>query len=260
MIRKSRCVALFPRLALFGLLCLCPLLLCGGQEWKSGIIWPEPPVVDPGPPGGMPEDAIVLFDGKDLSQWVGGERWIIHPDGYAIAKGGSIRTKRKFGDCQLHIEWMAPPEARGHGQGRGNSGVYLMGRYEVQILDSYKNKTYYDGQCAAIYKQYPPLVNACRPPGQWQTFDIYFRAPRFDEEGKLIKPAYMTVVHNGVLVQNNVELLGKTEWDEPPYYVPHGPKEPLVLQYHHCPVRFRNIWIRQLKELEGKRPAKKKGK
>lgn len=218
------------------------------KEWKSGIVWSEPPVVDPGPdtalPVPAPSDAIVLFDGKDLSAWKGGEDWIVK-DGVAIAAKRSISTKRVFGDCQLHIEFSTPTPATGRGQGRGNSGVYLMGRYEVQILDSYRNKTYFDGQCAAIYKQYPPSVNACRPPGQWQSFDILFEAPRFDERGNVVKKAIITVLHNGVVVHNHVELLGATAYDRPPQYRKHPPRAPITLQYHGNPVRFRNIWIRE---------------
>ncbi|RMG32776.1 MAG: DUF1080 domain-containing protein [Planctomycetota bacterium] len=218
------------------------------KEWKSGIEWPEPPVVDPGPdtalPVPPPSDAIILFDGKDLSQWTGGEDWIIR-DGVAISAKHSISTKRAFGDCQLHIEFSTPTPPKGRGQGRGNSGVYLMGRYEVQILDSYKNKTYFDGQCGAIYKQYPPSVNACRPPGQWQSYDIIFEAPRFDDEGHVVKKAVITVLHNGVVIHNHVELLGATAYDRPPQYRKHPAKAPITLQYHGNPVRFRNIWIRE---------------
>ena len=150
-----------------------------GSEYKSGIVWPEPAIVTPGKDHGPPSDAVVLFDGKDLSKWTGGENWIIK-DGYATAAKNGITTKDSFGDCQLHLEFATPAEVKGSGQGRGNSGVYLMGKYEVQILDSYDNKTYFDGQCASLYKQHPPLVNASRKPGEWQTYDIIFEAPRFD--------------------------------------------------------------------------------
>lgn len=218
------------------------------NEWVSGKNWPEPPSVDPGPPGGPPSDAIVLFDGKDMSAWTGADGWEVK-DGIVTVKGAfhkNARTKQSFGDCQLHLEWSAPEKVVGNGQGRGNSGVYLMGRYEVQILDSYDNKTYFDGQCAAIYKQYPPLVNACRKPGEWQTYDIIFEAPRFDNVGNLVKPAYVTVLQNGVLVQNHTELLGGTFYDRPPFYEAHKSKAPLILQDHGNPIRFRNIWIREL--------------
>ena len=214
-------------------------------EWKSGKVWPEPKVVDPGDATRPPSDAIVLFDGKDLSRWEGGNEWIVR-DGYCIAQKTSITTRQAFGSCQLHLEWAAPEKIEGQGQGRGNSGVYLMNNYEVQILDSYNNPTYYDGQCGAIYKQYPPLVNACRKPGQWQTFDIVFEAPQFDKSGKVVRPAFVTVFHNGVLIQNHVELQGTTAWDRPPQYTAHPPKLPLMLQFHGNPVRFRNIWIREL--------------
>ena len=212
-------------------------------EWKSGIDWSEPPVVDPGPPGGPPSDAIVLFDGTNLDAWNGVENWTIE-DGAATV-GSNVTSKQSFGDCQLHLEFATPSKVKGEGQGRGNSGVYLMSRYEVQILDSYENETYFDGQCAAIYKQHPPLVNACRKPGEWQTYDIIFRAPRF-KEGELESPAAITVLHNGVLVQNHFELLGGTFWDEPPSYTAHEERAPLLLQYHNNPTRFRNIWIRDL--------------
>lgn len=217
----------------------------GFPEWKSGKAWPEPKVVDPGPPGGPPSDALVLFDGKDLAHWEGGEKWLIQ-DGVATVRGGGITSKQSFGDCQLHVEWAAPEEVKGSGQGRGNSGVYLMGRYEVQILDSYQNETYYDGQCASIYKQRPPLVNVCRKPGEWQTYDIIFTAPKFDKEGTLSHPAAITVLQNGVLVQNHFELEGSTAWDRPPEYAAHPVKQPLQIQNHGNPVKFRNIWIREL--------------
>ena len=213
-------------------------------EWTSGKVWPEPKVIDPGDAAKAPSDAVVLFDGKDLSQWKGGDQWIVK-DGYAISNKAGIETKRGFGSCQLHVEWASPEKVEGAGQGRGNSGVYLMNNYEVQILDSYINKTYFDGQCASIYKQWPPLVNACRKPGQWQTFDIIFTAPKF-EKGKVAKPACVTVLNNGVLVQNHAEILGTTAWDRAPAYAPHPERLPLQLQFHGNPVRFRNIWIREL--------------
>jgi len=221
------------------------------DEYKSGINWPEPKVIDPGPVGGPPSDAIVLFNGKDLSQWNGGDKWEIQ-DGYAIARETGINTKEGFGDCQLHVEWATPAEVSGEGQGRGNSGVYLMERYEVQILDSYENKTYFDGQAASIYKQHPPLVNACRKPGEWQAYDIIFTAPRFDDAGKLVKPAYVTILQNGVVVQNHFELLGGTFYDRPPAYEAHAAKAPIHIQFHGNPIRFRNIWIREVADLEVK--------
>jgi hypothetical protein len=224
-------------------------------EWKSGIVWDEPPVVDPGSVGGPPSDAIVLFDGKDLSKWRGGDKWIVK-DGVATAHTRGITTKESFGDCQLHVEWAAPTGDKGTGQGRGNSGIYIMNRYEVQILDSYKNDTYYDGQCGAIYKQSPPMVNVCRPPGKWQSYDIIFRAPRFAEDGKVLKPAAMTVLQNGVLIQNHFELTGGTFWHKPPEYKKHPNRQPLSIQFHGDPVRFRNIWIRELTPIKGVKPNK----
>lgn len=224
------------------------------EEYKSGIAWPEPRVIDPGPIGGPPSDAVVLFDGKDMSQWNGGDKWEVK-EGYAVAQGGGINSKQSFGDCQLHVEWAAPEEVKGEGQGRGNSGIYLMERYEVQVLDSYDNKTYFDGQAGAIYKQRPPLVNACRKPGEWQSYDILFTAPRFDDEGKLTKPGYITVLHNGVVVQNHFELMGGTFYERPPAYSAHPSKAPIHIQFHGNPVRFRNIWVRELSEPEVRKEA-----
>ena len=213
----------------------------------------EPPIITPGKTAGdAPSDAVVLFDGKDLSRWRsvndGGEaKWKVK-DGYAeVLRGtGDIATKQEFGDCQLHIEWATPTEAKGEGQERGNSGVFLMERYEVQVLDSYNNKTYYHGQAGAIYKQHAPLVNACRKPGEWQTYDIIFKAPKFDEQGKVTERARITVMQNGVLIQNNVEIYGNTWHDTAANYIAHGPKASLKLQDHGEPVRYRNIWIREL--------------
>jgi hypothetical protein len=219
-----------------------------GKEYESGIKWLEPKVIEPGAKcGDAPSDATILFDGKDLSKWEAADKWEIR-DGYAIPHGHDIKTKDAFGDCQLHIEWATPSVVSGSGQGRGNSGVYLMEKYEVQILDSYVNKTYFDGQAAGIYKQKPPMVNCCRKPGEWQTYDIVFNAPRFGEGGRLVKPGYVTVLQNGVLVQNHTELLGSTFYDQPPKYEPHPPKGRILLQFHHNPVRFRNIWIREIHE------------
>jgi len=215
---------------------------------------PLPPVVDPGPAGppvAAPSDAIVLFDGKDLIQWEDGKgepaKWKVE-GGYieVVAKAGSIRTKRGFGDCQLHLEWATPPAASGEGQERGNSGVFPMDIYEVQVLDCYNNRTYADGQAAAIYGQYPPLVNASRKPGEWQTYDIVFHRPRFGEDGQLVEPARMTVYHNGVLVHDNAELTGPTAHKARPPYKAHADKLPLSLQEHGNPVRYRNIWLREL--------------
>jgi hypothetical protein len=213
----------------------------------------EPTVVTPGQTNSAPpSDAIVLFDGKDMLKWRslkdGGEaKWQVK-DGYmqVVPSTGDIATKQEFGDCQLHIEWATPAEVKGEGQGRGNSGIFLMERYEVQVLDSYQNKTYYHGQAGAIYKQYAPLVNASRKPGEWQTYDIIFKAPKFDEQGKVTERARITVLHNGVLIQNNVEIYGNTYHDRPALYTAHGPKASLKLQDHGDLVRYRNVWIRQL--------------
>jgi hypothetical protein len=226
------------------------------QEWNiHDMNRPLPPVVKPGEagiPGQPPSDALVLFNGKDLSQWCDSKgkpaRWKVEQDYMEVVKKtGSIRTKQNFGDCQLHIEWAAPLPAVGKGQERGNSGVFLMDTYELQVLDSYKNRTYADGMAAAVYGQFPPLVNACRPPGEWQAFDIIFHRPHFDKNGNLVHPARMTVLHNGVLVQDNAEMLGPTAWKKRVPYKLHAEKMPLSLQDHGNPVRYRNIWIRELK-------------
>jgi hypothetical protein len=213
----------------------------------------QPRVVTPGAePGQPPSDAVVLFDGKDLSLWRsqkthGAAEWTVE-NGYVQVKPGTggIETAGAFGDCQLHVEWMAPSPAVGVSQDRGNSGVFLMGQYEVQVLDSYESKTYADGQAAALYGQYPPLVNASRAPGLWQTYDIVFRGPRFDSGGTVTRPARVTVFHNGVLVQDARELTGPTAHHARPAYKAHAPSLPIGLQDHSHPVRFRNIWVRGL--------------
>lgn len=209
----------------------------------------EPVKIDPGPPGGPPSDAIVLFDGKDLSQWLddknGPARWDVSNGVATVNHTGYIHTKRPFGDCQLHVEWATPYQIEGEGQGRGNSGVFLQERYEIQVLDSYTNQTYFNGQAGAVYSQYPPLVNCCRPPGEWQVYDIIYHAPRFADDGSVISKGRVTVLQNGVLVQDNVEIQGVTGY--PPKYTKHELKEPLQLQDHGNPVRYRNIWIRELK-------------
>lgn len=213
-----------------------------------------PPVVTPGAtPGAPPSDAIVLFDGKDLSQWVSQKdgkspaSWTVADGAMQVKPGtGGIQTKQAFGDVQLHIEWATPEVVKGEGQGRGNSGVFLMNTYEVQVLDSFQNETYFHGQAGAIYKQHKPLVNASRKPGEWQTYDIVFRAPEFDSDGKLLKRAFFTVFHNGVLIQDHVEVMGVTAHDRPPFYEKHPAKLPLGLQDHGDLVKFRNIWIREL--------------
>jgi hypothetical protein len=223
-------------------------------EWVSGIKWREPAVVTPGAtPADPPSDAQVLFDGTNLDLFKGGDKWVVE-NGVATAKGGGLTSKESFGDCQLHIEWAAPEKVEGKGQGRGNSGVYLMGQYEIQILDSSDNPTYFDGQAASLYKSKPPLVNASKKPGEWQAYDIIFNAPKFSKEGALLKPGHVTVLHNGVLVQNHTEILGSTAWDSPPKYTPHAARAPFQLQFHGNPVRFRNIWIREIPDITCERP------
>jgi len=211
-----------------------------------------PAIVTPGTTNAdPPSDAIVLFNGRDLSHWRSSDgspgKWIVR-DGYVEVKpgAGGIATVDKFGDAQLHIEWATPSVVKGEGQERGNSGVFLMERYEVQVLDSYQNETYYHGQAGSVYKQYPPLVNASRKPGEWQAYDIIFHAPRFDDMGKVVDRARVTVLHNGVLIQNNVEIYGVTYNDRAPVYLAHSPQESLALQDHGNPIRYRNIWIRRL--------------
>ncbi len=215
---------------------------------------PLPPVVDPGPysgPAAPPSDAVVLFGGTDLSAWENAEGgpagWTVE-NGYMEVKkeAGSIQTKIGFGDCQLHVEWMAPLPAEGDSQDRGNSGVFLMQKYEIQVLDNFNNTTYADGMAGAVYGQYPPMVNTCRPPGEWQTYDIVFRRPRFEENGEILEKAVFTVFHNGVMIQDHVQPTGPTEWKKRPPYSKHPDRMPISLQNHGNPVRFRNIWIREL--------------
>lgn len=225
-------------------LCLLTAVAFAAQEWKSGVDWREPTIITPGDGTAPPSDAIVLFDGTNLDAWAGVENWEFK-DGYGVV-GSNIVSKQKFGDCQLHLEFATPEKVEGEGQGRGNSGVYFMGKYEVQILDSYDNTTYYDGQCGSLYKQHPPLVNCCRKPGEWQAYDIIFTAPRFHADGSLKSPAFVTALQNGVLVQNHYQLQGPTDYIQPPRYSRHPLRESLKLQYHNNPTRFRNIWIRDL--------------
>jgi hypothetical protein len=211
---------------------------------------PKPPVVTPGPP---PSDAIVLFDGKSLADWQSADsagrpaQWLVK-DGYmeVVAGSGAIMTRRAFGSVQLHIEWRAPIPATGEGQDRGNSGVFLMSHYEIQVLDSYHSETYADGQASAIYGQTPPLVNASRPPGAWQTYDIIFHRPVFGPDSSVVQPARVTVFHNGVLVHDNDTITGWTVHNRVATYQPHPDRLPLVLQEHGHPVRYRNIWVREL--------------
>jgi hypothetical protein len=219
---------------------------------------PAPPFVEPARlerPVPPPSDAIVLFDGTSLDGWQGQDgpaRWrLVDGGAMEVVEGtGSIRTRRGFGDVQLHVEWATPLPHADEDRYPGNSGVYLMDRYEIQVLDNYRGRPtiYPDGQAAAVYGQYPPLVNASLPPGEWQTFDIFFRRPRFGADGTLIQPARVTVLHNGVLVQDNAELTGPTAHHARPPYVAHSAREPLMLQNHGSPVRFRNIWVRELAE------------
>jgi hypothetical protein len=223
---------------------------------------PAPPVVTPAvcgaqtAPAPPPSDAIVLFDGKDLSNWtdVKGQpsKWVIR-DGYmeSVKGAGYIRTQREFGSVQVHVEFATPSTVSGKSQGRGNSGVFLQGQYEVQVLDSYDNATYPDGQCGALYGRAVPLVNASCKPGQWQTYDIIYHRPTFDQAGKVTKKAVFTVIHNGVLIQDHVALEGGTGWIGPHTitdYVAHGDAGPLMFQDHNNPVRFRNVWVRELKD------------
>jgi hypothetical protein len=232
-------------------------LLPGGKWTVHDGRRPQPRVIDPGTastpqqPGRPPEDALVLFDGSSLSHWQsardgGLAKWKLEGGHMEVVPGsGDIATKEGFGDCQLHLEWAEPAVVKGEGQGRGNSGVFLMGCYEIQVLDCYQNPTYPDGTTAALYGQFPPLVNVCRRPGEWQTYDVLFVAPRF--EGKnVVTPGFVTVFQNGVVVQHHRALQGNTNHRTLSCYVPHPPKAPLKLQDHGDLVRFRNIWIRPL--------------
>jgi hypothetical protein len=232
------------------------------QKWRvHDVARPRPRIITPGTesspdrPGRPPSDAIVLFDGKDLSKWAArmrsGEmseaKWKVENGYMEVTAGtGDIITREKFGDCQLHVEWASPAEITNKSQFRGNSGIMLMSRYEIQVLDCYENPTYADGQAGSIYGQWPPLVNACRKPGEWQSYDIIFEAPRFDGD-KVTKPAFVTVLHNGVLLHHRQQLIGRTPHARVGTYAPHAPEEPLLLQNHGGDkVRFRNIWIRRL--------------
>ena len=252
MIAKCR-IGVFLTVACIG---ACVAQDSGTGKWKvHDKNRPQPRIVEPAPvehPAAPPSDAIVLFDGKDLSEWTHGDgkdaRWKVK-DGYmeVAQRSGGLMTRKKFGSCQLHIEWASPGKVRGKGQGRGNSGVYLMSTYEVQVLDSYRNKTYPDGQAASAYGQNPPLVNASRPPGEWQTYDIIFHRPKFKDR-KLVRKATLTIFHNGVLVQDHFELWGASTHARVARYRPHADRLPLKLQDHRDPVRYRNVWIRELQE------------
>jgi 3-keto-disaccharide hydrolase len=228
-----------------------------GQKWKvHDIDRPRPRMVTPGAtPGAPPSDAIVLFNGKDLSKWQTMDKktkamepaaWTVE-NGYTYSKGGigDLVTKEKFGDIQLHLEFQTPTEIDGTSQWRANSGVLLMHRYEIQVLDSWDNPTYADGQAGAIYGQWPPLVNASKKPGEWQTYDILFEAPKFEGQ-KLVKPGYATVIHNGVMLHHHKEIIGRMAHRVVGTYEPHGDEEPLALQDHDTRVRFRNIWVRRI--------------
>lgn len=232
----------------------------GSQEWRMPILWPRPMVVDPGPapsaPAPVPADAIVLFGGHDMSAWNNAEAWKI-ADGVVTVGKKSIATKDAFGDCHLHLEFRMPAPAKGSGQGRGNSGVFLMGLYEIQVLDSFEDGTdgpltYPDGQCGALYKQQPPAVNACRAPGEWQTYDILFTRPRFTADGLVEKPGRVSVVHNGVAIHSDTVMKGPTQWHVPPRYEPHADALPLSLQDHGNPVQYRNIWVRRFEPVAPK--------
>ncbi|MCD7937334.1 MAG: DUF1080 domain-containing protein [Tannerellaceae bacterium] len=224
----------------------------GMRPGMSEYWTPQPPVVTPGDPATLsaPSDAIVLFDGKNLSAWEsvkGGEaKWEVSDGKFTVVRGtGDIRTKDTFESFQLHIEWRMPENITGESQGRGNSGVFLQGMYEIQILDCYENETYVNGQTGSVYKQTPPLVNAMRKPGEWNVYDIIYTAPIFKEDGTYLYPPRVTVIQNGIVLQNNTTILGTTEYIGFPQVKPHG-AGPIKLQDHGDPVQFRNIWLRKL--------------
>jgi hypothetical protein len=219
---------------------------------KLTEVWePVPKVVTPGQGNAAPSDAIVLFDGTNLDEWTAAKdgsaaKWTLADGAFTVKAGsGDIRTKRKFNDFQLHIEWRTPQEVKGEGQGRGNSGIFLQENYELQVLDNYENKTYSNGQAGSIYKQLIPLANACKKPGEWQSYDVVFTAPRFNDDGSVKSPARITVIQNGILVQNNAEIKGKTLYIGKPFYEKHGALG-IQLQDHGNPVSYRNIWLREL--------------
>jgi hypothetical protein len=221
-----------------------------GQDPKDTEDWSKKPaIITTGCNNTPPSDAIILFrKAKDLSNWTsrsGEAKWKTWCKTLTVNGTGDIITKEKFGDCQLHVEFRTPSKAIGEGQGRGNSGVYIQTLYEVQVLDSYINETYYNGQAGSVYKQSPPLVNASRKPGKWQVYDIIFHMPRFAADGSVTKPASLTVFHNGVLIQDHFELKGPTTYAGFPKYAKHGDM-PLLLQDHGNPVSYRNVWIRKL--------------
>jgi hypothetical protein len=221
---------------------------------ESSEIWePQPRIITPGDKlGDAPSDAVVLFDGKNLDQWIAADgsapKWTVKDGAFTVVAGGKdIKTKKEFGSFQLHVEWRTPSEVNPSqtSQGRGNSGIFLQERYEVQVLDNYENKTYANGQASSIYKQHIPLVNVCKKPGEWQAYDIFFTAPRFNKEGRILEPAYVTVIHNGTLTLNHVALWGATEYIGFPVYKQYD-MGAIRLQDHGNPVSYRNIWIRNL--------------
>ncbi len=229
------------------------------RDYEKTEVWSPVPTTIDAPAGRAPSDAVVLFDGTHLNAWEparsGAPLWSIEDGAMVVVpqpRPSDLKTRQSFGDVQLHLEFRSPSALQGEGQGRGNSGIFFMGQYELQILDSHQNPTYVNGQAASIYKQHAPLVNASRPPGEWQTLDVVFIAPRFDEGGRLLSPARITAFHNGVLVQLHVALTGPTPngptYNQPilPPYAAHAEKLPLILQDHRNPVAFRNIWIREL--------------
>src|SRR6185503_17084864 len=214
---------------------------------------PKPPIITPGERfsqlANPPSDAVALFDGKDFSKWRGEKgdvKWKLQDDYMETTSTGKIRTKDEFGDFQMHLEFATPSKVEGNGQGRGNNGVNIYGLYEIQVLDSYKNETYADGQAGAIYGQTPPLVNASKPPGAWQTYDIVFHRPVFGADGSVVEPARVTVFHNGILVHDNDTITGWTVHHAVATYRSHPDRLPLLLQDHAHPVRYRNIWVREL--------------
>lgn len=222
----------------------CAIHASAADQTKNGK---EPPVVDPGHNGGPPSDAIVLFDGKDLSKFRGERsaepKWKLENGVMETTPQGGIFSREEFADCQLHVEWASPSAGKGDGQGRGNSGVYLMGRYEIQVLDSYENRTYPNGQCGAFYGNNAPLVNACRKPGEWQVYDIIFHSPKAMSDGK-VQPGSFTVLHNGVLIQDHIPVNAQPTRSAPLQGL--ASKGPLYLQDHGNPVRYRNVWVRPL--------------
>ena len=236
-------------------------LLPGGKWHVHDSERPQPPVVTPGTastpeaPGKAPSDAVVLFNGSDTSAWAANNGsacpWKVEDGSLVVAaRTGPINTKQAFGDCQIHLEYATPKPTKGRGQGRGNSGLLIMGRYEVQILDCFENPTYADGTVGAVYGQTPPLANASRPPGEWQSLDVVFTAPRFKADGSVETPAYVTAFVNGVLTQNHTASLGPVVYRAVAHYEKHADREPIQLQDHGAPMRFRNIWVREVKSVE----------